>query len=55
MYRLHIDIPLGGDEDAAINAAKKLMEWHFIDVEAKTKIQRLIGDGVSVDRINYRL
>jgi hypothetical protein len=55
MYRLHIDIPLGGDEDAAINAAKKLMEWHFIDVEAKTKIQRLIGEGVSVDRINYRL
>ena len=55
MYRLHIDIPFGDDEDAAIIAAKQLMEWHFIDIEAKEKIQSLTNQCGGIDQINYRL
>jgi len=54
MYRLHIDIPMGTSEEEAIAAAKQLMEWHFVDVDAKEKIQRL-SVGVDLSTINYRL
>ena len=55
MYRLHIDIPFGDDEDAAIIAANQLMEWHFTDTEAKEKIQRLVTRCGGIDQVNYRL
>lgn len=54
MYRLHIDIPLGSNEDDALQAARQLMEWHFIDIEAKDKINRITGD-LDLTTINYRL
>ena len=54
MYRLHIDIPMGTSEEEAIAAAKQLLEWHFVDVDAKEKIQRL-SVGVDLSTINYRL
>lgn len=53
-YRLHIDIPLGTNEEEAIKSARSLIEWHFADVDAKEKIKRLtLGDSLST--INYRL
>ena len=52
MYRLHIDIPLGPNENDAIQQVEDLMHWHFADVDAKEKIKYLMGN---VDLINYRL
>ncbi len=52
-YRLHIDIPLGSDEETAISAAKSLMEWNFTDIDAKDRITRLTGG--KVEQVNYRL
>tara|TARA_Y100000004_G_scaffold163635_1_gene193169 strand:- start:125 stop:430 length:306 start_codon:yes stop_codon:yes gene_type:complete len=54
-YRLHIDIPLGTDEAEAIANAKSIMEWHFIDKEAREKIQTLTYDRTPLTEINYRL
>tara|TARA_R100000008_G_scaffold43290_2_gene25039 strand:- start:157 stop:417 length:261 start_codon:yes stop_codon:yes gene_type:complete len=54
MYRLHIDIPLGTNEEDALHAAKQLMEWYFIDIDAKDRINRLTH-GVDLSTINYRL
>ena len=53
-YRLHIDIPLGNDEEKSIKAAESLMEWYFNDVDAKVKIKRLTC-GADLSTINYRL
>lgn len=53
-YRLHIDIPLGTNEEDAIRAANSIAEWHFNDIDARNKIERLAGD-VSLTTINYRL
>ena len=52
MYRLHIDIPLGSNEDDAIEQVEKLMHWHFADSDAQVKIKSLMG---GVDQVNYRL
>ena len=52
MYRLHIDIPLGPNENDAIQQVEDLMHWHFADPEAKDKIKYLMGN---VNQINYRL
>jgi hypothetical protein len=52
MYRLHIDIPLGPNEDDAIQQVEDLMKWHFEDVDAQEKIKYLMGN---VDTVNYRL
>tara|TARA_Y100001972_G_C7581033_1_gene291429 strand:+ start:463 stop:732 length:270 start_codon:yes stop_codon:yes gene_type:complete len=54
-FRLFIDIPLGTDEDNAIAVAKSIVEWHFQDVDAKEKIQRLAGGRMNLSEINYRL
>tara|TARA_R110000744_G_scaffold135666_2_gene245173 strand:- start:319 stop:573 length:255 start_codon:yes stop_codon:yes gene_type:complete len=51
-FRLHIDIPLGDDEEEAIKMAKSLMHWHFSDSEAMEKIVTLAN---TVKQINYRL
>ena len=55
MYRLHIDIPLGNTEESAIAAAKQLMEWYFIDSDAKERMQRIVDRSTSLSQINYRL
>jgi len=52
MYRLHIDIPLGPNEDDAIQQVKDLMKWHFEDEDSQEKIKYLMGN---VDTVNYRL
>ena len=52
-YRLHIDIPLGGDEETAIKNANQLMHWTFSDVDSKERILRLTHN--AVNQINYRL
>ena len=52
MYRLHIDIPLGPNENDAIQQVEDLMHWHFADPEARDKIKYLMGN---VNQINYRL
>ena len=53
MYRLHIDIPLGHDEETALKAARSIMEWYFADIDCKDKILRLSNN--TVEQINYRL
>ena len=52
MYRLHIDIPLGSDEEEAIKEAKELMHWHFSDEDAQEKLKMIMG---GVEQVNYRL
>ena len=52
-YRLHIDIPLGGDEETAIKNANQLMHWTFSDVDCKERILRLTNN--DINQINYRL
>jgi len=52
MYRLHIDIPLGPNENDAIQQVEDLMQSHFADIDAKEKIKYLMGN---VDQVNYRL
>ena len=52
MYRLHIDIPLGSDEEEAIKQAKELMHWHFSDEDAQEKLKTIVG---GVEQVNYRL
>lgn len=54
-FRLFFDIPLGTDEDNAIAVAKSIVQWHFNDVEAMEKIQRLTNGRVDLSEINYRL
>ena len=51
-FRLHIDIPLGPNENDAIQQVEDLMHWHFADVDAQEKIKYLMGN---VEQINYRL
>ena len=52
-YRLHIDIPLGHDEEGAVKAAENLVKWYFADVDCKNKILRLTDS--KVEQLNYRL
>ena len=52
MYRLHIDIPLGSNENDAIQQVEDLMRWHFEDPDAREKVKNLMSD---VTQINYRL
>jgi len=52
-YRLHIDIPLGNDEETAIRNAEQLMHWTFSDVDCKERILRLTHS--DINQINYRL
>ena len=53
MYRLHIDIPLGEDEDAAIIAANQLIHWTFVDKECRDRLLHLTSDNIKT--VNYRL
>lgn len=49
-YRLHIDIPLGGDEDSAIRKAKALLDWWATSDAAKTDLKN-----IGVSEVNYRI
>lgn len=49
-YRLHIDIPLGDDEDNAIKNAEVLMKM-FESTDNNTARLNLLG----VNKVNYRL
>ena len=37
-YRLHIDIPLGTDENTAKDIAYSILQWSFFDDKNQTKI-----------------
>jgi len=54
-FRLFIDIPLGQDEENAIAVAQSIVEWHFKDIDAKDKLQRLTNNRLDLSEINYRL
>ena len=49
-YRLHIDIPLGGDEDAATKKAKALMDWWATSDAAKADLTN-----IGISEVNYRV
>jgi hypothetical protein len=49
-YRLHIDIPLGTNEEEAIEMTKKIMNWCFLSEGALTDMENF-----GVEQINYRL
>jgi hypothetical protein len=51
-FRLHIDIPLGTDEEVAIKLAKSIIQWCFSDEEAQNRIMNI---SPQVENINYRL
>ena len=52
-YRLHIDIPLGADEEDAIRMANQLMQWTFADKDCKEKLLRITNN--QIEQVNYRL
>jgi hypothetical protein len=51
-YRLHIDIPLGTDEQSSKDIANSILQWSFFDEKNQTKL-RLKQYGV--EQVNYRL
>ena len=57
-YRLHIDIPLGGDEEKAINKAKNLVQEFFednINFSSGSGTVHILKEKYNIDQINYRL
>ena len=55
MYRLHVDIPLGHDEDTAKQVAEQVVQWVFRDEDAQERIQRLALGKFDIQEINCRL
>ena len=53
MYRLHIDIPVGTDEETAIKTVKQFIQWTFQDIDCKDRIIKITDNNVK--QINYRL
>ena len=51
-YRLHIDIPLDGDEEKATSTATKFLRWFVTDDEPMQKFKSLLPE---VEEINIRL
>ena len=51
MYRLHIDIPLGLNEEQAVNTANLIMEWCFHD--DRHQVTKMEQHGIG--QVNYRL
>ena len=52
MYRLHIDIPLGTDEDNAVYKSKLLIQ-EFLDSH-RDSLEHL-NEKYDVEQVNYRL
>jgi len=55
MYRLHVDIPLGHNEEIAKQVAGSIVRWVFQDGDAQERIQRLALDRFDIKEINCRL
>jgi len=55
MYRLHVDIPLGHDEDIAKQVAEQIVHWVFRDGDSQERIQRLALDKFDIQEITCRL
>jgi len=51
MYRLHIDIPLGLDEEQAVNTVNLIMKWCFHDDIHQVMKMKQHG----IEQVNYRL
>lgn len=51
-YRLHIDIPLDGDEETAIKIASEYIRWFITDDECVSRFKRIVPH---VEEINVRL
>lgn len=49
-YRLHIDIPLGGDEEMALEKARVIIDWLLLSESAKADLTNL-----KVESVNYRV
>lgn len=49
-YRLHVDIPLDGDEEVAIQKAKAILDWWVESEAAKADLKNM-----GVSSLNYRL
>jgi hypothetical protein len=49
-YRLHVDIPLDGDEEVAIQKAKAILDWWVESKSAKADLKNM-----DVSSVNYRL
>ena len=54
-YRLHIDIPLGDNEDVARFISKQIVHWMFDDQEARARLNHLAMGEREIEKINYRL
>ena len=54
-YRLHIDIPLGENEDVARFVSKQIVHWMFDDQEARARLNNLAMGESQIEKINYRL
>ena len=50
-YRLHIDIPLGDNEEQAVATANLLIDWCFHDDRHQVDKMKIHG----VSKVNYRL
>ena len=50
-YRLHIDIPLGIDQEEAIKRANYFMNFRFSDDEAMD----ILRENFKIEQVNYRL
>ena len=55
MYRLHVDIPLGHNEEIAKQVAGAIVRCVFQDGDAQERIQRLALDRFDIKEINCRL
>ena len=55
MYRLHVDIPLGHNEETAKQVASSIVRWVFQDGDAQERIQRLTLGKYEIKEINCRL
>jgi len=55
MYRLHVDIPLGHNEDIAKQVAGQIVHWVFRDGDSQERIQRLALGKFDIQEINCRL
>jgi len=49
-FRLHIDIPLGSEEDSSIRKAKAIMDWWAVSESAQADLRNI---GISL--VNYRV
>lgn len=49
-FRLHIDIPLGSDEEKALKLANSIMEWWATSESSKADLKNM-----GIQSVNYRV